>query len=262
MADRYTLNLKAVVDAANIKKQLKEVSKTTTIKFDAKGGKEATTTITKLEGKLGETQTKVEKLDGSGKLLSSTLSTTSKAAQTFGEKLSSAGRKIQSVNGVFQALKNVVVNFEAAVQPVLEFEDSLTEFKKVSDLSGESLDEYTRKLGKLGQEVGKSRSEMVDAATEFKKSDFNDDDSAELARIASLYQNIADEELDAGEAANFIISQMKAFNLTADDAMHIIDSVNEVSNRTAVSSADLATNIGKASAALAAGGNTYEDTLA
>ena len=69
---------------------------------------------------------------------------------------------------------------------------------------------------------------MVDAATEFKKSDFNDDDSAELARIASLYQNIADEELDAGEAANFIISQMKAFNLTADDAMHIIDSVNEV----------------------------------
>ena len=54
---------------------------------------------------------------------------------------------------------------------------------------------------------------------------------------------------------------MKAFNLTAQDSEHIIDAVNEVSNNTAVSSADLATNIGKASAALAAGGNTYEDTL-
>lgn len=128
-------------------------------------------------------------------------------------------------------------------------------------MSGESLDEYTRKLGKLGQEVGKSRSEMVDAATEFKKSGFDDDDSAKLAKIASLYQNIADEELDAGEAANFIISQMKAFNMTAQDATHIIDAVNNVSNNTAVSSADLATNIGKASAALAAGGNTYEDVL-
>lgn len=74
--------------------------------------------------------------------------------------------------------------------------------------------------------------------------------------------NIADEELDAGEAANFIISQMKAFNITADDAIHIIDAVNNVSNNTATSSADLAQNIGKASAALAAGNNTYEDTLA
>lgn len=49
--------------------------------------------------------------------------------------------------------------------------------------------------------------------------------------------------------------------MTADDAMHIIDAINEVSNNTAVSSADLATNIGKASAALAVGGNTYEDVL-
>lgn len=129
-------------------------------------------------------------------------------------------------------------------------------------MSGDALDEYTKKLGQMGQEVGKSRAEMVDAATEFKKSGFDEADSAQLARIASLYQNIADEELNAGEAANFIISQIKAFNMTADDAMHIIDAINEVSNRTAVSSADLATNIGKASAALAAGGNTYEDVLA
>ena len=103
---------------------------------------------------------------------------------------------------------------------------------------------------------------MVDAATEFKKSGFSDDDAATLARVASEYQNVADEQLSAGEAANFIISQMKAFNMTAADAEHIIDAVNEVSNNTAVSSADLATNIGKASAALAVGNNTYEETLA
>ena len=103
---------------------------------------------------------------------------------------------------------------------------------------------------------------MVDAATEFKKSGFSDDDAATLARVASEYQNVADEQLSAGEAANFIISQMKAFNMTAADAEHIIDAVNEVSNNTAVSSADIATNIGKASAALAVGNNTYEETLA
>lgn len=103
---------------------------------------------------------------------------------------------------------------------------------------------------------------MVEAATEFKKSGYSEEDSAQLAKIASLYQNIADEQISAGEASNFIISQMKAFNLTADDSEHIIDAVNNVSNNMAVSSADLATNIGKASAALATGNNTYEETLA
>lgn len=103
---------------------------------------------------------------------------------------------------------------------------------------------------------------MVEAATEFKKSGYDEADSAQLAKVASLYQNIADEQISAGEAANFIISQMKAFNLTADDSEHIIDAVNNVSNNMAVSSADIATNIGKASAALATGNNTYEETLA
>ena len=67
---------------------------------------------------------------------------------------------------------------------------------------------------------------MVDAATSFKKAGYSEEDSAQLALVASLYQNIADEALTAGE------------------------------------SADLATNIGKASAALAVGNNTYEESLA
>lgn len=43
-----------------------------------------------------------------------------------------------------------------------------------------------------------------------------------------MYQNIADEQLSAGEASEFIISQMKAFNITAEDSIHIADAVNEV----------------------------------
>ncbi len=103
---------------------------------------------------------------------------------------------------------------------------------------------------------------MVEAATSFKKSGYSDEDAAALALIASKYQNIADEALSAGDAADFIISQMKAFNIEAENSEHIIDAVNNVSNNMAVSSADLATNIGKASAALAVGGNTYEEVLA
>lgn len=228
MADDFKLNIKAQVDVNDIKKQLREVSKTQKITFDANGIPKITQEFSKLKDTAGNAYLEMKKLDSEGNTLSTTFTRTASGAQTLGENFESMGRKLQSINGVFQAVKNVVVNFGQAIQPLLEFEDSLTELKKVSDLSGEALDEYTEKLGKMGQEVGKSRAQMVDAATEFVKSGFGEEESATLARVASLYQNIADEELNAGEAANFIISQMKAFNMTADDAMHIIDAINEV----------------------------------
>lgn len=73
---------------------------------------------------------------------------------------------------------------------------------------------------------------------------------------------MADEAISAGDAASFIISQMTAFNITAEDAAKITDSVNEVANQFSVSSADLSNSIGNASSALAVGNNTFEQTLA
>lgn len=109
---------------------------------------------------------------------------------------------------------------------------------------------------------------MIEAATEFKKSGYDDDASLELGEIALMYSNIADEEVNAGDAASFIIAQLKAFNLeaensaeTLENAQHIIDAVNETSNEFAVSSADIAENLGTASAVMANAGNTLEETI-
>ena len=66
---------------------------------------------------------------------------------------------------------------------------------------------------------------MVNAATEFVKAGYSEDDAATLGYIASMYSNVADEEVAVGEAANFMIAQMAAFNIEAEDSMHIIDAV-------------------------------------
>lgn len=102
---------------------------------------------------------------------------------------------------------------------------------------------------------------MVEAATEYRKSGFGDEDAANLALVATMYQNVADESISAADSAGFIIAQMKAFNIEAENATHIIDAVNEISNNYAVSSSDLANNLGKVSSALAVGGNSFEEVL-
>lgn len=104
-------------------------------------------------------------------------------------------------------------------------------------------------------------SEMLQATTEFRKNGFNDEDAAQLGQIASMYQNVSDEAISASDSASFIIAQMVAFGIEAENSMHIIDAVNETANRFAVSSGQLAGSLGIVSSTAAAMGNTMEETL-
>lgn len=148
------------------------------------------------------------------------------------------------------------------VANVKELNAATTELKKVSALEGEELAKFTNQAYEAGESVAKTGTQMVEAATEWKKAGYDEKQILQLSKVSSMYQNISDSEISAGEATNFIISQLKAFNKDASESEHIIDAVNNVSNNMAISSYDLATNIGKASAAMSAGGNTYEQTLA
>lgn len=76
-----------------------------------------------------------------------------------------------------------------------------------------------------------------------------------------MYQNVADEAISASDSASFIISQMVAFGIEAENAGRIIDAVNEVANRFSVSSADLSSNLGNMSAVMSQTGATFEQSL-
>ena len=154
-----------------------------------------------------------------------------------------------------------IAAIRAMVTEVADLDASLVELRKVTDLSGDSLARFTQQAYDAAATVAKTGTDMIDAATEFAKAGYSEDDVMELGRIALMYTNIADEEVAVGDSANFMIAQMKAFNIEAEDAMHIIDAVNEVANRFAVSSADIANNLGNSSAVMANAGNSYEEMI-
>ena len=133
--------------------------------------------------------------------------------------------KFNTVNLIYDGLIN---KMSEAIQITNDFDKAMVEFKKVTDTTGLSLDAYTEKLGQLGEATASTTTEMLSASTEFSKSGYGAEDSAKLAQVANLYMNIADAEISAGEAASFIVSQMKAFGVEASDATSIIDKVNEV----------------------------------
>ena len=264
----------------DIQKQLDTMpKKTVTVKavLDNTGLKTiGTTELTKYEDALGNVVVANKKFDASGKELnntiksvkstvdttSQTLQTASKHTKTLGQDfIDTAGKvaKFGAITAIFGLVTGAVAE---AVNVVKEFDSAMTEFNKVSDISGSNLDSYTEKLGELGTEIARTRTQMVEASTEFVKSGYTEEQSAQLAKVAGLYQNVADSELTAGESSAYLISQMKAFNITATDAVSIIDKTNEVSNRFAVSSTDISTALTKTSSTFATYGNSIDETMA
>ena len=215
--------------------------------------KEEIATTTKANGEI-ETVTKTTKswkdangylhesittVDKDGKQVGATIENIKKAEQGTAKQTQEFGQQAQTLGERFA---NMVKNFATfyvatlptqlfrqaiseSVQLVKDFDNALIEFQKVSSYSGETLDAYTDKLARMGEVTGSTMTAMVEASTEFKKSGYSEEDSAELASIAEMYRNIADEEISAGDSATFIIAQMKAFGDTAEDARHYIDGV-------------------------------------
>lgn len=240
---------------------------TTTQKVSS-NGEELTTVFSKYTNELGQVVTKTEVFNKQGVQVATTERNISKEAADSAKSINAFSN---SLSGAFERLARYYIAslpiqavrkaIGEAITTVKEFDSALIEFRKVSDLTGESLTNYTQKLAEMGEVTGSTMQAMVEASTEFRKSGFSDEDSAKLASIAEKYRNIADEEISAADAASFIIAQMKAFNIEADQAEHIIDAVNEVANNFSVSSADLAQNLGNMSAIMAINNVSLEEQV-
>lgn len=217
--------------------------------------------VNKLQRSYDTLSTSVKRVEASQQALNKTAKHSVSIFQDFADTFAKMA-KFNTVNLIYDGL---IDKMSEAIQITNEFDAAMIEFQKVTDTSNVNLEDYTETLGKLGEQTAKTTTQMLQMATEFSKGGFNADDSAKLANVASLYQNIADAEISAGDAASFIISQMKAFGkeiTSVEDAVKIVDKVNEISNNFAVSSSDIASALTKQSASLASYGNTLGESIA
>lgn len=211
-----------------------------------------------LTGKLIDGQTKFK---GVLKEVNKAIDSNAKQANSWKYSWTKAFQSFTTYITVQELFYRVKQTIENMINVVIELDDALVELRKVTDLNGKALDEFVKSAYEAGEAVAKTGTEMVKAATEFAKAGYNADTALQLGTIAAMYTNIADEEISTADAAEVLIAQMKAFNIEAKDSIHIIDAINEVSNNFAVSSSDIATNLGKSSAVMANAGNSMEQMI-
>ena len=227
VVETYSNNLGKTYQQTTILNQANEVLYSATTKLNEKF-KPFNKEVKQSSQNLNETAKTAKQASGSITNLGEVTSKAGTQAKSLGQSFGDIVTKVGKFYLATKPIQMMQQAFDEAVETVKEFDDTLVEFRKVSDLSGDSLTAYIQKLAKLGETTGNTMTSMVEAATEFKKSGYSDEDAATLANVASIYRNIADETISAGDSASFLIAQMKAFNISASDSLHIIDSVNEV----------------------------------
>lgn len=260
MAD-YQVTFQALLDSAKIKGQIREITRPQKEIILKANGDQVTTTMRTLKDSTGQVYKTVQKTNTATKEATGSIETLSSATGHLSQKFTTILGKVIKFGAATAAIGAVTTAVYKSVQAISDYDNALTQYRKVSDLSGKSLQEYGVKLGQMGESVAKSRTQMIEAATLYKQAGYSDTDSATLAKISALYQNIADEELSASDASSVIVSQMKAFNFSAKDSIKIINSINEVGNEYAVSTGDIGRGLEAAGSAMSTYGNNFYNTI-
>lgn len=144
---------------------------------------------------------------------------------------------------------------------VKALDDSLTELRKVSDLTGASLESFVDKTFALGSEIGRTGQEVIDATTTFKRAGYTLDESLDLAEAALVMTNVGDNIGDTAEAASYLISVLKGFNLSDTDAMKVVDMINETSNNAAIDFDNIAEGLRRVSSTMSQTGTSLSETI-
>ncbi len=244
-SSNFQILVNAVLDAKNIQAQLDKISQkyaTMKVGIDVDTSK-LNSALSGLKGlKVG---------------FDDTSTSADKTSQSIGDIFT----KVSKFGGVTLVINELRQSLMDGVDAVKELDAAVTEYKKVSDITDEGMRQYIEDAREMGLEVGRTATEAMQAAATFKKMGYSDQESLQLAKISSMFQNVADTAITAGESASFVNSQMKAFSMTTEDAEHIISAVNEVANNFALGTNDLAQALQISASGIAVLGNSFEDTI-
>lgn len=177
----------------------------------------------------------------------------------------------QSFGGVGQYLSRFVTatfaitkgiqTIKSMVNEVKSLDTSLMELQKVTDLSGDSLNQFTDKAYNVGKTVGRTGKDVVDAVTTFSRAGYNLDESTELAKSALVMSNVGVDIPNMESAASDMISIMKAFDVQAEDSMSVIDKLYNVANKEPLDFGNITTMLVTAGGTLAQTNTTLEETM-
>ena len=184
-----------------------------------------------------------------------------RAGRTLWDTLKNSGfhqiaAQIAGMFGVYDVI-NVI---KQAASTVTELNTQITELAKVSEQSSKQIYADFDSYADIAKEVRGTISDTIAATADWSKNGYSIPNAKQLAEISQLYKNVGDG-IDIDAANESLISTLKGFQLEADQAEHIVDVFNEVSNNESISSGGIGEALQRSAASFNAASTSLEKSV-
>lgn len=143
---------------------------------------------------------------------------------------------------------------------VTDINTQITGLAKVSEQSSKQIYADFDSYADIAKEVRGTISDTITATADWSKNGYSIPNAKQLAEVSQLYKNVGDG-IDIDAANESLISTLKGFQLEADQAEHIVDVFNEVTNNEAISSGGIGEALQRSAASFNAASTSLEKSV-
>ncbi len=176
------------------------------------------------------------------------------------DTLESGAKKFKEWSSASGAVMTVVQGVRDMYQAVYDVDTAMTNLYKVTDETDAKYNAFLTNACSNAKELGRSVSDLIEQSSNWAKLGYSIDESEQLAKISSIYSNIG--EVDDETAVSDIVTVMRAYDITADEAISIVDKYSKLGNEFATSAKGLGEGMSNAASMLSLGGTDINKTLA
>lgn len=162
----------------------------------------------------------------------------------------------------FASLRTAIQVFRAAINNVKDLDSAFVELSRISHDSSAALEEFRKKSFEVADQVGSTAAQVINSAAQWEHLGYNVKEAGELAKVSSIYKNIADGMSSDSEATEDLVAIMKAYGFQANQAIDVTDALIAVSNNYAVTAADIGNALKRSASAMSVANNTFEQNVA
>lgn len=159
----------------------------------------------------------------------------------------------------FQAMNQVWNTFKQGLEIVKEFDTALTEMRKVSDEPISKLKEFQKESFDMAKSVGTTALQIQNSTADFMRLGQSMEEAKQSSVNANILKNVSEFD-NVDDATSALISMQAAYkDLTQTE---LIDKLDNIGNRYAVATDELATGLQKSGATLNLMGNNIDESVA
>ena len=209
-----------------------------------------------------EATNSVKQLENAIKNSSSAMNIINREAQSFKDSMAKAFQNAGLYVSAYDGIRMFTNGIREGITAVTEIDTKMRDLKRVADdAPTTALNDFPSKANEMAISLGQTTENAIEATTVWKQLGETWTNSSEiLSKNSMTLSNVGD--LSAKDSTDALVSSIKAFRMEASDTTKVVDSYNEMGNRFALTTGQIAEGMRIAGATLATAKNDFYQSQA